>query len=70
MCDCLTSQYYDYNLTSCQTLQLYNETCYGKYMCDSTLGLFCQMSISNATNRSCPEPTHLSKSWIQTLIIC
>ncbi len=62
MCDCLTSQYYDYNLTSCQTLQLYNETCYGNYMCDSTLGLFCQMSINNATNCSCPEPIRLSKS--------
>jgi hypothetical protein len=61
MCDCLTTQYYDYNLTSCQISKLYNDTCYGNYMCDSTLGLFCQLSISNTTNCSCPEPIRLSK---------
>jgi hypothetical protein len=61
MCDCLTTQYYDYNVTSCQTLKLYNETCYGSFMCESALGLFCQTSISNATNCSCPEPIRLSK---------
>jgi hypothetical protein len=61
MCDCLTTQYYDYNLTSCQTLQLYNETCIGDYMCDSALGLFCQTSVSSATNCSCPEPVRASE---------
>lgn len=61
MCDCLTTQYYDYNLTSCQAARLYNETCYANYMCDSTLGLFCQTTLSSATNCSCPEPIRLSK---------
>jgi hypothetical protein len=61
MCDCLPGQYYDYNLTSCQTASFYNETCTGNYMCDSTLGLFCQTTISNATNCSCPQPIRLSK---------
>ncbi|UJR26526.1 hypothetical protein I4U23_007849 [Adineta vaga] len=60
MCDCLTTQYYDSNLTSCQTLQLYNETCYGSYMCDNTVGLFCQTNVSSATNCSCPEPIRLN----------
>jgi hypothetical protein len=68
MCDCLTSQYYDYTLTSCQTLELYNETCFGNYMCDSSLGLFCQMNVSNATNCSCPEPIRLSKQGIDISI--
>jgi len=61
MCNCLTTQYYDSNLTSCQTLQLYNETCFGNYMCDSSLGLFCQLNVSSATNCSCPEPIRASK---------
>ena len=61
MCDCLTTQYYDYNLTSCQTRKLYNETCLDNYMCDSTLGLFCQLNVSNATDCSCPEPIRSSK---------
>ncbi|CAF3771869.1 unnamed protein product [Adineta steineri] len=59
MCDCLSTQYYDYNLTSCQTLQLYNDTCYGNYMCDSTVGLFCQLNTNSAANCSCPEPIRL-----------
>lgn len=61
MCDCLTTQYYDYNLTSCQTTRLYNETCYADYMCDSTVGLFCQLTVSSTNNCSCPEPVRLSK---------
>jgi hypothetical protein len=61
MCDCLDTQYYDYNLTSCQTLQLYNETCYYSYMCDSSLGLFCQTTLNSALNCSCPEPIRSSK---------
>ncbi len=60
-CDCVTSQFYDYNRTSCQSALLYNETCYSNYMCDSTLGLFCQTTISSAANCSCPEPIRLSK---------
>jgi hypothetical protein len=61
MCDCPTNSYYDYDLASCQSLNLYNETCNASYMCDSALGLFCQTILSNATNCSCPEPIRLSK---------
>lgn len=60
-CDCLESQYYDYNMTSCQAAGLYNETCTDNYMCDSTLGLFCQVTPTAATNCSCPEPVRASK---------
>lgn len=62
-CDCLPTQFYDYNLTSCQKLHLYNESCLDNYMCDSTVGLFCQMTLSSSTNCSCPEPIRLSKKF-------
>lgn len=62
MCDCSSGQFYDTNMTSCQSLRIYNETCYGNYMCDSSVGLFCQTNLLNATNCSCPEPVRPSKS--------
>ena len=60
-CDCSLTQYYDYNLTSCQSSRLYNDTCYADYMCDSSVGLFCQTTINSALNCSCPEPIRISK---------
>jgi hypothetical protein len=61
MCDCSPPQYYDYTLSSCQPPNSYNETCEGDYMCDSSLGLFCQLNVSSDTNCSCPEPARESK---------
>ena len=61
MCDCSTTHYYDGNSSTCQTLHLYNDTCYGDYMCDRTLGLFCQVNVTSALNCSCPEPVRQCK---------
>ncbi|CAF1544843.1 unnamed protein product [Adineta ricciae] len=55
MCDCLPTQYYDYSRLSCQNLLLYNDSCTANYMCNSNVGLFCQTSVNNANNCSCPE---------------
>lgn len=61
-CDCLPTQFYDSNLTSCQALHLYNDTCDGNYMCDWTVGLFCQLNLTSTMNCSCPEPARLCMS--------
>lgn len=61
MCDCLPTQYYDYNLTSCQYLHLYNDNCTANYMCDTSVGLLCQLTNSSTANCSCPEPIRSGK---------